>query len=163
MKLFIKRELSASSCEFVVSDASGNEKYKVNRKQTKVTPNTVYRISDVNGEGVAAAIRRLPVVGTKTFVLKAYKTHVTFVMVPTQKGIYAYFYGNNWHIRGDIAAKNFEVIDVDNTEIFSHKCHSDYGELTVVDEENELFCVAAAVCVNLINTTEQHVLKTANI
>lgn len=162
MKLFIKRELSASSCEFVVSDASGNEKYKVNRKQTKVTPNVVYRILDT-GDGVAAEIRRLPVVGTKTFVLKAYKTHITFVMVPTQKGIYAYFYGNNWHIRGDIAAKNFEVIDVDNTGIFMHTRHSDYTELTVNDEENELFCIAAAVCVNLINTTGQHVLKTANI
>ena len=162
MKLFIKRDTSASDREFVICDASGNEKYTVVSVTSNVTANANLQIRDANGN-VGARIRRLPIPGTMTFVLKAYGTHINFVIVPTQKGVYSYFYRNNWHVSGDIAAKNFTVIDVDKTVVFRHDRHTGYGELTIEDEENELFCIAAAVCVDLLNTVEKHALKTANI
>ena len=91
------------------------------------------------------------------------KSHVTFVIVPTKRGILSYFYGNNWHILGDVAAKNFTVIDVDKTIIMNHRRHADRCTLEIFNSENELYCVAASVCVNLINTIEKPVVKTARV
>lgn len=162
MKLFIRRSTDASGCLFVLYDESGNEKYKVFRKAFKLMPIASYRIADVTGD-TAAKIRRLPFVGAKTFALKANRSRVNLVLLPTQQGVFATFYGNNWHVNGNIAAKNFSVIDVDKTEVFRHIRHSRYGELEIFDEENELLCVAAAICINLLNTVEKHALKAANV
>lgn len=162
MKLFIKRDTSANGRTFVICDASGSEKYTTVTISSKVTPNANLQIRDTGG-AVAAKIRRLPIPGTMTYVLKAYKTHIIFVIVPTQKGMYSYFYRTNWHINGNIAAKNFTVIDVDKTVVFHHIRHAGYAELDIKNEDRELFCVAASVCVDLINTVEKHALKAANI
>lgn len=162
MRLFIRRSTSAADCLFVLYDASGNEKYKVIRKATKVAPNASYFITDASGR-TAAKIRRLPLVGAKTFALRADKSRVNLVLLPTQQGVFATFYGVNWHLNGDVAAKNYTVIDVDKTVVFRHTRHARYGELEIFDEENELLCIAAAVCINLLNTVEKHVLLTANV
>lgn len=154
MKLYLRRDLSAADAAFTVFDELGEEKYRVASVKTKVTKRTYLVISDTNGSP-RAKIRRLPIVGTFTFVLRVQKSHVTFVVVPVKNGVLSYFYGNNWHVNGSIAAKNFTVIDVDKTVIFSHRKHADHCTLEITNRENELFCVAASVCVNLINTTEK--------
>ena len=79
--------------------------------------------------------------------------------VQTTKGISAYFYGSNWHIVGEFAAKNFSIIDVDKTLICEHRNHADYCEINIPDSGNELFCVAASVCSNLINTIDSPALQ----
>ena len=53
------------------------------------------------------------------------------------------------------------MIDVDKSVVFSHTRHSGYTELEINDEANELLCVAAPVCVNMINTVEKHELMPA--
>lgn len=162
MKLFLKRDLSASDTEFVFFDESGNEKYLSKHKKTKVTSKLNIIIYDATGSKVAR-IRQLPIVATSTFVLKVNKSHMTFVVVPTTKGIYSYFYGKNWHINGDIAAKNFTVIDVDKSVVFSHRQKSRYCELEFSDAANELYCAATSICANLINTVGKSAVKAVNI
>lgn len=162
MKLHLKRDLSASDAGFTVFDESGMEKYRAVSVKTKVTKKTNLLLLNSQGE-TAAKIRRLPIVGTYTFVLKVAKSHITFVIVPTKNGILSYFYGNNWHINGSIAAKNFTIIDVDKSVILSHRKHADYCTLEIFDEDNELYCVAASICANLINTIEKPVVQAAKI
>ncbi len=162
MKLHLKRDLSASDAGFTVFDESGMEKYRAVSVKTKVTKKTNLLLLNSQGE-TAAKIRRLPIVGTYTFVLKVAKSHITFVIVPTKNGILSYFYGNNWHINGSIAAKNFTIIDVDKSVILSHRKHTDYCTLEIFDEDNELYCVAASICANLINTIEKPVVQAAKI
>ena len=162
MKLHLKRDLSAVDAGFTVFDESGMEKYRAVSVKTKVTKKTNLLLLNSQGE-TAAKIRRLPIVGTYTFVLKVAKSHITFVIVPTKNGILSYFYGNNWHINGSIAAKNFTIIDVDKSVILSHRKHTDYCTLEIFDEDNELYCVAASICANLINTIEKPVVQAANI
>ena len=162
MKLHLKRDLSASDAGFTVFDESGMEKYRAVSVKTKVTKKTNLFLLDGNGN-TAAKIRRLPIVGTYTFVLKVAKSHITFVIVPTKNGILSYFYGNNWHINGSISAKDFTIIDVDKSVILSHRKHADYCTLEIFDEDNELYCVAAAICANLINTIEKPVVQAAKV
>ena len=162
MKLHLKRDVSAGGAAFTVYDESGQLKYRVAEVSTKVTKKTNLLVLDSVGE-TAAKIRRLPIVGTYTFVLRVKRAHLTFVFVPTKNGILSYFYGNNWHVNGNIAAKNFTIIDVDGSVILSHRKHADHCTLEIFDAENELYCVAAAVCVNLINTIEKPAVQAAKI
>lgn len=162
MKLHLKRDCSPNNVGFVIYDESGKEKYRAVSVKTKVTKKLNMVLLNQAGESVAK-IRRLPIVGTCTFVLKVGKTHVTFAAVPTKNGILSYFYGNNWHVNGDLAAKNFTIIDVDKTVILNHRKHADYCTLEIFDADNELYCIAASICANFINTIEKPVVKAANI
>lgn len=158
----MKRDKSSEKYDFVFFDELGEEKYRAYFKKTKVSAK-LNLIVENTANGVAAKIRQLPIVGTRTFVFKVGKSHVTFVIVPTQKGVYSYFYGNNWHISGDIAAKNFHIIDVDKTVILSHTLCPDYCLLEITNPDNELYCVAASICANLINIIDKPAVKAVNI
>lgn len=154
MRLFLKRDVSLGESAFVIFDELGNNKYKAQVGKTKVGGKYNVTISGADGKA-AAKIRELPIVGTKTFVFKVNKKHVTFAVVPTANGLNCYFYGNNWHINGELASKNFLIIDVDKSVILRHSKHTDYCELEIEREECELYCVAASICANLINTAEK--------
>ncbi len=55
------------------------------------------------------------------------------------------------------------MIDVDKTVILHHRKHADHCTLEYFDRDNELYCVTAAICANLINTVEKPVIKAVNI
>lgn len=152
MKLFIKRDISDTDSAFTVFDELGCEKYYAVFTKAKSRNNLVLTDTQNN---VVAAIRRLPFVGAKSFVLKAGKAHLTFVIVITSKGVYCNFYGNNWHINGDIASKNFSIFDVDNSVISTHKNCINSSEINIFDKSNELFCIATSICLSLINTVDK--------
>lgn len=154
MRLFLKRDTSLGNSAFVICDESGSGKYFAQVGKTKVGGKYNIIISGADGS-TAAKIRELPIVGTNTFVFKVDKKHVTFVVIPTPNGLNSYFYGNNWHINGELASKDFIIIDVDKSVIMRHVKHADYCELDIIRESEELYCVAASVCANLINTVEK--------
>ena len=158
MRLFLKRDVSLGESAFVIYDELGNNKYFADVGKTKVGGKYNISITDSDGQ-TAAKIRELPIVGTKTFVFKVDKKHITFVVLPSANGLSCYFYGNNWHVNGEIASKNFTIIDVDKSVILYHIKHTDHCELNIERESAELYCVAASVCANLINTVEKFAVQ----
>ena len=157
MRLFLKRNTSDNQC-FTVYDEFGEEKYRACFVTAKLL--TPHRLTLFDASGTAVArIRRLPLVGTDTYVIKFSKKHITFVTLPAPGGSRSFFYGSNWRVTGEIASKNFSIIDVDKTLILEHRKHADFCELTIPDSRNELFCAAVSVCVNLINTIESPALQ----
>ena len=158
MRLFLKRDVSLGESAFVVYDELGKNKYFAQVGKTKVGGKYNILITDADGN-TAAKIRELPIVGTKTFVFKVNKKHITLVVLPTANGLSCNFYGNNWLISGELASKNFTIIDVDKSVILRHIKHTDYCELEIERESAELYCVAASVCANLINTVEKFAVQ----
>ena len=158
MRLFLKRNTFDDSCCFTIFDEKEETKYVACHASSKLIVRHRLTIADSTGE-IVAKIRRLPLVGTDTYVLKFQKKHVTFVTLPAPNGSRSFFYGSNWRVAGEILSKNFSIIDVDKTLILEHRKHADYCELLIPDERNELFCVAASVCVNLFNTIESPALQ----
>ena len=130
MKLYLKRDVSPDCINFLLFDERGQEKYVVKNEKTKLSSKLVFTVRDRQGN-IAAKIRRFPVAGACAFVLRVGKSHINLVMVPTKRGVYSVFYGNNWHILGDIAAKDFTIIDVDKTVILNHRRHADHCTLEV--------------------------------
>ncbi len=152
MKLFIKRDISDTSSMFTVSDELGKEKYYSMNLKSKT--NKGFAITDTQRR-VIAKVRQLHFGGAQSFVFKVGKSHITFVIAITSKGVYTNFYGNNWHICGDVKSKNYTIIDVDNTTIAENKNYGEYCELTVLDTANELYCVLTSICTNMINTVDK--------
>ena len=158
MRLFLKRDVSLGESAFVVCDEPGESKYLVKVGKTKVGGKYNIIITDADGN-TAAKIRELPVVGTKTFVFTVNKKHITLVVLPTANGLSCNFYGNNWLISGELASKNFTIIDVDKSVILRHIKHMDFCELIIERESAELYCIAASVCANLINTVDKFAVQ----
>lgn len=152
MKLFLKRNISSEKSCFTIFDELGYEKYSAVFTGSKSASRI--NVAD-NKNKTVLKIRKVPLVGTHTFVFKAGKSHVTFVTVVSQKGIHGYYYGNNWHISGDAASGSFSIIDVDNTVISSQIKHADCMELIIPDKSNELYCLATSICLNLFNTVDK--------
>ncbi len=152
MKLFLKRDISANDSVFTVFDELGKEKYDIlfANKNSSVS----LKITDIQ-KNTVATIRRLPIVGTNTFVFKKNKKHITFVIVNSSKGIFCNYYGKNWHIKGEIATKNFSIIDVDNSVIAMQKKIGDALELNIAEDKNELYCISTSICISLINTVDK--------
>lgn len=156
MKLFIKRNTSPDKSCFTVFDEHGNEKYNVSFTGSKSVSKLI--VSD-NSDKAVLKIRKIPIVGTHTFAFKAGKHHITFVMIISSNRILGYYYGNNWHINGEIAKGNFSIIDVDNSVIATLRKHTDYSEINITDDSDALYCVATSICTNLINTVDKLVIQ----
>lgn len=156
MKLFIKRDISDTSSMFTVSDEFGNEKYYSMNLKSKT--NKAFVIMDTQRR-VLAKVRQLNFGGAQSFVFKAGKSHITFVIAITSKGVYTNFYGNNWHICGDVKSKNYSIFDVDNTLIAENKNCGKYCELIVLDSVNELYSVMTSICTNMINTVDKFAIQ----
>lgn len=152
MKLFIKRNTSPDKSCFTIFDEHGNEKYNASFTGSKSVSKLI--VSD-NTDKAVLKIRKIPIVGTHSFAFKVGKHHIKFVMIISSNRILGYFYGNNWHINGEIAKGNFSIIDVDNTVIASQSKHTDYIELNIADDSDELYCLATSICTNLINTVDK--------
>lgn len=157
MKLFLKRDISTADSAFTVFDELGFEKYYAIFLKSKST--VKINITDTKGN-IVLKIRKLPIVGTCTFVFKSGKKQITFVVVCSSKGIFCNYYGNNWHIKGSVASKSYSIIDVDNSLIASQKNCGESYELTITDELNELNCIATSICLSLINTVDKFEVQT---
>ena len=143
MKLFLRRNVSADNNIFSVFDEQGFEKYNIVSK--KANSNSDFAIQSTDGQALCR-IRRLPVAGTNIYVFKADKKRIAFICTLIANGIKCHYYGNNWHVIGNISAKNFSVVDVDNSLIATHKkVMSDY-ELNIFDSKNEMFCMWQTYC-----------------
>ncbi len=158
MKLFINRDVSASDTCFIIYDELGRQKYHAVLKRSKhnVKKNNIkIDIIDEN-KIITAKIRKLPIVGVNSFTLKNDKTALTLVIINAASGVQCRFYGNNWHICGDAVSKNFSIIDVDNAVIaVQRKQSGNYYELEISDPAKEVMCLAASLCINLINTVDK--------
>lgn len=153
MKLFIKRCNSADNRCFTVYDELGAEKFYINQAVT--APKNRLMIFDVNGSPLVN-IRKIPIVGTNSYIFKKGKRdYLTFIGVLSKKGLSCRFYGNNWLVSGEVLSGNFCIIDVDNTVISCQKRQGESYLLEVNSESNQLYCIAASVAVNMINTVDK--------
>ena len=146
MKLFIKRDKTVDDSLFVVLDEECNEKYYVTGSKS-----TIY-LTDLS-ETVLMKIKQLPLPALRAYSITAYNRNIKFILNSNPTAVNCYYYGNSWHIRGDVFTKSFDIIDADNSLVATHCLRysksGDGVELNVFAENRELFCIATAICVNL--------------
>lgn len=161
MKLFIRRDISSSDICFVIFDELGKEKYSAMLKKSRhsVSKNSIKLDLIDEHKTVVARIRQLPIVGVRSFSLKTDKSAATLVIMTALNSAQCRFYGSNWHIVGNIAAKEFTIIDVDNAVISAQHKHNSGYELMIQDSVNELIALLTALCINMINTVDNRIIQ----
>lgn len=150
MKLFLKRDNSGENSRFVVYDDNGKLRYWVKGRRGTATDRMV--ITTVDGRPLLT-LRVATFHSFSAFSVRNTQGH--FVLTLT--GMPAYpefrFHGITWRVSEFSPDKDFSVIDIDNTLIMRQKSskNKDYYELFVECEHRELFCIATAICADVIN------------
>lgn len=156
MKLFLKRDVSTDNRIFSVYDEFGKEKYSVISKNIK--SNYSISIVDLNGN-ISCKIRKLPLISSISFLFKYNKKSITLVCVPLLNDLKCHYYGTNCHLVGSAVSKNFSLVNVDNSVRAACKKNASDCEIDICDPCDEMLGIATTVCINLINTVDNHVAQ----
>lgn len=156
MKLFIKRDTSTDLAGFNVFDELGRIKYVVRFKKSNTF--VKLRVDDINGCRLCG-IRRIKLSGVCVYSIGVKGVgNMSTVINVNKDNLMCLLYGTNWRICGDFRTKNFSIIDVDKSLIALQKKtfsnNTSAYELIIENNDNELVCLAVAICINLINTVD---------
>ena len=151
MRLYLQRDIHGDCSRFTVYDGLYREKYYVTavsgRKNRLV-------ITDLSGNR-AALISRMPLPLLQAYSISVGRRNIKLILNSGTSASASYYYGVSWHIRGSTLEKSFDIIDADNSIVASHsKCFNGRMNgyvLEILRDEQGLFCLASAVCVNLIS------------
>lgn len=157
MKLYIRRDKNAENSLFIVYDELCKEKYYVTGTKDKLV---LYNMDEIR----VMTIRRVPLPAVKAFSITAGKRNIKFLITPANSKVPCYYYGVKWHIRGNIFVNSFDILDVDNSVVATNAkrfspCGDGY-ELNVYSENKELFCIATALCINIVAKVDNQQLQT---
>ncbi len=156
MKFYIKRDKTVGDSLFVVFNEQGRENYYVTGSK-----NTTY-ISDLNGR-ILVKIHRLPLPALKAYSISCGNNNIKFFINTSSTAPSCYFFGNSWLIRGDTIANSFDIIDADNSLVASHRRNftgNNGYELNIMRDNNELFCIATSICVDIEAKVDNPTLQT---
>lgn len=151
MRLFLKRDTADQSSRFLVYDELMKDKYSICGKSKPSGDNL--KIIDLDGNTVAA-IRQinLPIILMYNITAKGEKITLVY------SGRSFSFRGISWHLRGDLDAKSFDIVDTDGTLIMSHCTRwgeqGDGYELNIESDSRELLALGVAVCINHMQTVD---------
>ncbi len=160
MKLFLKRNQSDDELCFTVYDESGHEKYHIAVQTEKFRQKI-----DMND----TEERTVSEITHKFLVLRYYTVRCNgrfYVLVPQVKDCFFFMiYGSTYRFAGNLSEGSFSLFDVDTSPVMTQKkCWSRYGdsyELTVYQEQEEIFAVSCAICADMyLAITEEDAVLT---
>ena len=152
MRLFLTRNTTSEHSRFIVYDECKREKYVITGKRTASTDKMV--ISSLDGTSLVS-IRVAPFHVFYAFSISD-KTE-RFTMVASNIGEHTdyRFHGISWMLSRNYNMHSFSIIDADGTLIMSQSVDKLLSTgtytLDICCENRELFCIAAAVCADVIN------------
>ena len=150
VKLYLKRDTSELYARFEVLDEKGMPKYTVRGKQTPSGESE--QIRDINGVTVCK-IRRLGFQSLSAYSITVGSESARLNIAVSGGVASARFRGISFVLRGDVTAGNYDILDADNSVVCA--VSKDFAKraatLTVYLEERELFCIAAAVCLDSLS------------
>lgn len=152
MKLFLRRDNSREDNRFVVYDESNKIKYCVKGRRSVATDTMVISTPDDN------PLVTLKVVTFRFFSVFSVKSGcerfvITLTGMPHNPDYR--FHGLCWRVSEFSPDRNFTVIDIDNSLVMKQNTlrnyNDNYYELTIQKDERELFCIATAICADVVN------------
>ena len=144
---YLQRDLSDERSRYAVYDGRGELVYSARAKNKK--PGELIHITD-SSDSVKCAVRRLGFTRLSTYLIRAEHDSMRMNLAVTQGGAAVQFSGISFYIRGDVLSGSYDIIDADSTVVCA-VC-KDYAKscvrLEVKMKERELFCMAAAMCID---------------
>ncbi|MBQ3265876.1 MAG: hypothetical protein IJH07_08905 [Ruminococcus sp.] len=150
MKLYLQRDTSGLNARYQVADEAGRLRYTVTGKRT---PSGDYvRIADTGG-GTVCKIRSFGLSPLSVYSIRAGGETIRLHIAVTNGRAAVRFRGISFFVRGDLLLGSYSVVDADTAEVcavgkdFIRGC----TQLDLHQEERELFCLAAAICIDSLN------------
>lgn len=150
MKFFLKQNTEGGKEVFIIYDDMGQPAYHVISDKNALSSKLI--LQDV-AEKTVAKINRIGVLTLSRYDISvddkecAHITQSLSAAIPKLK-----VHGLNWHFRGDIVLRSFDVLDIDRTLIMTHgRNWGPYGECFAIDiakPQNELLCLCIAVAID---------------
>lgn len=161
MKLFLKRDCSEEHSRFTVSDESGFERYRVTGKRTASTDRMA--LSSPQGE-LLVKIRIAPFHVFYAFSISDSNERFSITAANIGNRTEYRFHGISWHLSRSSDGRSFEVLDADGSVIMTQNADrflsTDVYTLDILSEYRELFCIAVAVCADVINYADSAAIAT---
>lgn len=159
MIVYLRRNVSDVFSRYSVFDDKGNMRYDiVGRHSTSGE-----KINILKGNEIVAKIRDFDLGLLNSFTIRSNGNLINIFVTKNSKGLSASFRNISWRFRGDIMQKNYDIVDLDNSLVCGvcaeyHRGFDSY-KIEVFTEERELFCIATAVCLDLIKTAKTPALQ----
>ena len=150
VRLFLKRDTSGEYSRFEAADECGALKYTIRGKHIALGESI--RIRDTGG-ALVCKIRRLGFSALSAYTITAGGEIFRLNIMVSGGAASVRFRGISFFVRGGVIAGNYDIVDADNSVIcavykdFAKRCLT----LTINLEERELFCIAAAVCIDSLS------------
>ncbi len=160
-KLYLKRDASQVHSRFCVFDESGYEKYVITGKRMHGSDKMI--ISGLNGVPLVY-IRVAPLRVFYAFSVRAEGERFTMVASTAGGKMDFRFHGISWLLSRSADMRSFEIFDADGSVVMSQTADAYHlngsYELEIHNDLRELFCIAAAVCADVINYADTTVKAT---
>ena len=146
VKLFIQRDISELDSRFRVFDDKGDLRYLITGKRTPSGESMTIRTPD---SSAVCRIRGLGFSALSVFSITAGNESFRMNIAVGTGRAAVRFRGISFYARGDVLMGSYSVFDADTAVVcetgknFAKGC----TELLVLQEDRELFCVAAVVCI----------------
>lgn len=159
VKIYLKRDSSDFSSRYIIFDELCDEKYRILGKHIA----SGERMYILKGEEKVAKIRNIQFTVFRSYSITVKNETIRLIITKTGADYTVNFRGISWHIRGDIIAKSYDILDADNTIVATNckrfsPCGDGY-ELNIFSDSRELFCIAIAVCIDSIAAVSQLTLQ----
>lgn len=159
MKIYLKRDTSEENSRYIVYTESGDEKYKVVGKRKASFERTYVMLKD----DCVAKIRDTHLGVIRTYYVTTKENNFHIVMTLSRDKVSIAYHGVSLHIRGDVLNKSYDILNIDNSVVacvcrrFSDK--GDALEININDNNFEMACIASAICLDSVCTTDSLVLQ----
>ncbi len=158
MRLFVKRDTGGLNARFEVFDEKGEPKYVVRGRHTP--SGEIMQIRD-KSDALVCRIRRLGFNTLSAYTIKVGAETVRLNIALGGDIASVRFHGISFIARGDVVAGNYDILDADNSVVCV--VSKDFAKrtltLTVEMDERDLFCIAAAICIDSLSMNVQPVLQ----
>ena len=158
VRVFLQRDTSELNARYEAFSETGEPKYTVCGK--RIPSGESIRIRD-NDERTVCRIRRLGFSALSAYTITAGGETVRLNIAVSGGVASVRFHGISFMTRGDVIAGSYDILDADNSVVCT--VGKDFAKctlaLTVNMEERELFCIAAAVCIDSLSVCTQPALQ----
>lgn len=155
MKLFLKRDSSNESTRFIIYDEQGRERYRVSGVRTASTDKML--LSTMDGEPLVT-IRVAPFHVFYAFSINDGKDRFAMTATNLRTRLEFRFHGISWLLCRSGDMRSFEIIDADKTVVMTQNADRYLStgayELDISNIERTHFCIAAAICADIISLVD---------
>ena len=160
MKIYLKRDKTDEKSRYIVYAENGDELYRI-IGETKGNTERAYVLYK---NSCVAKIRDARLFMFRTCFVNSKDDSFHIVLTSVSDKITISFHGIDFHIRGDILKKSYDIMNIENSVVCCvsrrYVTRADAIELNIFDNKHIISCIACAMFLDSVCTIDTMALQT---